>query len=226
MCGRYTLTIDRSTIEKRFGGRFYEAQAEFPPTYNAAPSQMLPIMRTHHPERIELATWGFVPENWRGRMRPQNNARVETAAEKPMFASSYSGRHCIVLADGFYEWKTTGTRKQPYQFVMRSGEPFAMAGIYARTETHQFGAAEDAPVTFAILTTEANEVMRPIHDRMPVILPLRNEKGWLAQGGMTLFSPFPAELMTCYPVTPKMNRVSFNEPAAIAPIEPVIQLTL
>ena len=77
MCGRYTLTIDKSTIEKRFGGRFYIAQQEFEPTYNAAPSQLLPIIRTHAPNRIELAKWGFVREDWKNsRIRPQNNARA------------------------------------------------------------------------------------------------------------------------------------------------------
>lgn len=98
MCGRYTLTIDKSTIEHRFGGHFYIAQAGYEPTYNAAPSQLLPIMRTYHPDRIEIARWGFVPEDWNrhARVRPQNNARVETAAEKPMFARSFRwpALHC------------------------------------------------------------------------------------------------------------------------------------
>jgi putative SOS response-associated peptidase YedK len=105
MCGRYTVTIDKSTIEKRFGGRFYIAQAhyDYEATYNAEPSQMLPIIRTYAPDRIELARWGFWPEEWKRsiRARPQNNARLETAASKPMFASSFAGRHCLILADSF-----------------------------------------------------------------------------------------------------------------------------
>jgi len=121
MCGRYTLTIDKSTIEKRFGGRFYIAQQEFEPTYNAAPSQLLPIIRTHAPNRIELAKWGFVREDWKNsRIRPQNNARLETADEKPMFRDSFRTRHCLVIADSFYEWKTlaNGT-KQPYRIMLK-----------------------------------------------------------------------------------------------------------
>src|SRR5580700_5512213 len=119
MCGRYTFTIDKSTIEKHFGGRFYIAQAEhYEPTYNAAPSQMMPIIRTYHEDRIELVRWGFWPEEWKRstRVRPQINARLETAAQKPMFKSSFEARHCLVLADGYYEWKTlpNGT-KQPYR---------------------------------------------------------------------------------------------------------------
>jgi putative SOS response-associated peptidase YedK len=228
MCGRYTLTVDRSTIEKRFGARFYIAQASYDwqPTYNAAPSQMLPIIRTYATDRIELARWGFWPEEWKrsSRVRTQINARLETAADKPMFSSSFHGRHCMVLADGYYEWKTVGSRKQPYRITLKTGEPFAMAGIYAR-EPDGFETAEKNPVNFAILTTKANEAVAHIHDRMPVILPLGREKQWLPPDptGTHLFPPFPAELLTSYPVTSKMNRASFNEPEAILPLEPAIQ---
>jgi putative SOS response-associated peptidase YedK len=116
MCGRYSITVNKSTLERRFNARFATAQQEFEPRYNAAPSQLLPIITTYAPNDIVLARWGFVPEGWHNpKIRPQNNARVETAAEKPRFRSSYTGQHCLVLTDGFYEWKTIGTRKQPYQ---------------------------------------------------------------------------------------------------------------
>lgn len=100
-----------------------------------------------------------------------------------------------------------------------------MAGIYARGDDHGHGEAENAPVTFAILTTDANEIMQPIHDRMPVILPLGHEKEWLppTPTGMFIFPRFPAELMTTYPVSPEVNKASFNEPAALLPLEPTIQ---
>ena len=219
MCGRYSMTIDKSTIEYHFNAKFASGRIGFEPTYNAAPSQLLPIITTYAPTQIVLARWGFLPEEWKNtRIRPQNNARVETAAEKPMFRTSFAGRHCMVLTDGFYEWKTVGTRKQPYRFVLKSGEPFAMAGIYARDHD------DHERFNFAILTTSANEVMQPIHDRMPVILPLGREKQWLAAqpSGMVLLPPFPAELMTAYPVTSKMNNARFNEPMAIAPLERTI----
>jgi len=216
MCGRYTITIDKSTIERRFNAKFATGRIDFEPSYNAAPSQLLPIITTYASDAITLAKWGFLPEEWTSaHIRPQNNARLETASDKPMFRESFSGRHCMVLADGFYEWKTTvDGRKQPYRFIMKSGEPFAMAGIYARDHD------DHERFNFAILTTTANDVMQPIHDRMPVILPLGHEKGWLpaTPSGMTIFPPFPAELMTAYPVTPKMNRASFNVPEAISPI--------
>lgn len=220
MCGRYSITIDKSSIEYHFNAKFVSGQIDFEPTYNAAPSQLLPIITTYAPTAITLGKWGFVPEAWKSsHIRPPNNARLETAAEKPMFRDSFSGRHCMVLTDGFYEWKTLDDgRKQPYRFVLKSGEPFAMAGIYARDHN------EHDRFNFAILTTSANEVMAPIHDRMPVILPLGHEKEWLpaTPTGMTVFPEFPAELMTAYPVTPKMNNARFNEPAAIAPLETVV----
>jgi putative SOS response-associated peptidase YedK len=229
MCGRYTLTIDKSTIEKRFGGRFYIAQASYDwtPTYNAAPSQMLPIIRTYGPDRIELAKWGFWPEGWKQskRVRPQINARLETAAEKPMFEASFHGRHCIVLADGYYEWRTMPDgRKQPYRITLKSGEPFAMAGIYARQPTG-FETAEKNPVNFAILTTAANDAVSYIHDRMPVLLKPGAEKHWLEPDFRSPYfiAQLPAEVLTSYPVTPKMNKASFNEPAAIAPLKSAMQ---
>jgi putative SOS response-associated peptidase YedK len=211
---RYTLTIDKSTIdkstiEKRFGGRFYIAEAsyDYEPTYNAAPSQMLPIMRTHKPDTIELAKWGFWPKEWKRskHLRAMINARLETAAEKPMFARSFQTRHCMILADGYYEWRTTPDgRKQPYRITLKTGEPFAMAGIYAREATG-FETAEKNPVNFAILTTKANEAVSYIHERMPVILQLGSEKGWLTSNtpGPFFMPEFPPDLLTSYPVTPK-----------------------
>jgi putative SOS response-associated peptidase YedK len=108
--------------------------------------------------------------------------------------------------------------------MLETGEPFAMAGIYARGYDHGLGEAENGPVTFAILTTTANEIMQPIHERMPVILPLGREKNWLPPNpsGLFLFPPFSSELMTAYPVTPKMNKTSFNSLEAIRPLENLI----
>src|SRR6202521_2648677 len=179
MCGRYTMTVDKSTIERKFGAKFVNGTFDhYEPTYNAAPSQLLPIITTYAPDQIVLAKWGFVPEEWKSpHIRPQNHARVETADVKPMFASSYAGRHCLVLADSFYEWKTVGTKKQPYRFVLKNGEPFAMAGIFARDH------ADHSRFNFAILTRNANEVMQPIHDRMPVMLTAAHAKSWLPPGG-------------------------------------------
>ena len=229
MCGRYTLTIDKSTIEKRFGAKFYIAKAsyDYEATYNAAPSQMLPIIRTYHSDRIELATWGFWPENWKRSKKicPQINARLETADERPMFHDSFRGRHCLVLADGYYEWKTlpNGT-KQPYRITLKTGEPFAMAGIYARQPT-EYDTAEKNPVNFAILTTKGNDAVRHIHDRMPVILDPDSYDLWLDPGMQNvaatseLLKPYNTRLMRCYPVSNRVNHVANDDEACSAPVE-------
>jgi putative SOS response-associated peptidase YedK len=110
--------------------------------------------------------------------------------------------------------------------MMKSGEPFAMAGIYARGLNHGQGEAVTAPTSFANLTTTANEIMQPIHERMAVILPLHHEKAWLppTPTGMFIFPEFPSDLMTAYPVSPKMSKASFNVPEAIQPFIPTLQL--
>jgi putative SOS response-associated peptidase YedK len=204
MCGRYSITIDKSTIEKHFGAKFYIAQAhyDYEATYNAAPSQYLPIIRTYSPDRVELARWGFWPEEWKRstRAHPMINARLETAAEKRMFASSFRACHCMILADGYYEWRQTGKHKQPYRIALKTGAPFAMAGIYAREPTG-FDTSEKNPVNFAILTAKANEAVAHIHDRMPVILPLGREKSWLPPDptGLFLLPRIDPELLTSYP---------------------------
>ena len=222
MCGRFSLSAEPRHIETRFGAKFFTT--DFTPIYNAAPSQLLPVILGRNPlgnseHKIVLARWGFQPA-WAKNWRPQNNARVETAAEKPMFRDAFQARHCLVLADGYYEWKTERGRKQPYRYVMRNREPFAMAGIWEQPEF------DDQVPTFAILTTEANELVAQVHDRMPVILPISAERRWLTQTGYgvqrTYSLTFPADEMRSYPVTPKMNNASFNEPEAIAPLVPVI----
>lgn len=211
MCGRYSMTVDERRLADRFGARF--VSGHFEPTYNAAPSQLLPIITNENPDEITLARWGFVPE-WAGpswSLKPQINARVEGIEDKRTFSQAWRGRHCLVIADGYYEWKRMDDRRQPFRFVMADREPFAMAGIWARGE-------DGEPVTFAILTTAANEVAAAVHDRMPVILPRKGERSWLPPTpSSTTFFPAPGPL-TAYRVSTKMNNPRFNEPAVVAPI--------
>jgi putative SOS response-associated peptidase YedK len=216
MCGRYTMTAETRQMERRFGARFVSGR--FEPTYNAAPSQLLPIIVNEEPDAIVLARWGFLPE-WapsNTKLTPQINARLEGIERKRMFMDAYRGRHCLVIADGFYEWTQSG-KHQPFRFTMRDGVLFAFAGIWARGD-------DDAPARFAIITTQANELVQQVHRRMPVIVPRGSEKAWLpaTPSGMTIFPPTPAEAMRSYPVTMRVNSPAFNEPQAIAPLEAVI----
>lgn len=222
MCGRFSLSAEFRHIEKRFGAKFITP--DWQPIYNAAPLQLLPVILGRNPlensvREIVLARWGFQP-TWAQNWRPQINARVETAGEKRTFRAAYRARHCIVLADGYYEWRRLRGTSLPYRFVLRNRQPFAMAGIW---EPPEF---DGEPPTFAILTTAANELAADVHDRMPVILPIHYEYRWLTEVGygahLNLPLAYPADEMRSYRVTAKVNKVSFNDPEAVMPLEPAI----
>jgi putative SOS response-associated peptidase YedK len=191
------------------------------PTYNAAPSQAQLAMLSDNPQTIVRAAWGFVP-GWadgRSDVKPLINARAETAATKPFFRTAFKSHRCLVLADGFYEWRRTKEGKRPYRIALKTEEPFAFAGIWSTIHN----ADGRARPTFAILTTEANELVAQIHTRMPVILRPEDEAHWLEQAlpveaAQALLAPFPAGLMTAYEVSAKVNSPAYNAPEAIRAI--------
>ena len=219
MCGRYTLSTSIEALQQRFHAVL--SHASFMPTYNAAPSQALPVICNTRPQEIIVSAWGFVPEWADGRadVKPLINARAETGATKPTFRQAFRSKRCLVLADGFYEWKRAGKRKVPHWIALQSGEPFAFAGIWSTV--HDLSGAPYT--TFAILTTEANELVAQIHDRMPVILHARDEAAWLDQRypldeAQALLAPFPAALLTLHEVSPRVNSPGYNTPDALHPI--------
>ena len=144
------------------------------------------------------------------------NARAETLAEKPAFRNALKKRRCLVLADGFYEWQKTPTGKVPMRITLVSGEPFALAGLWEIWDTPE----GDKLRTFTIVTTSPNELLEPIHNRMPVILRPEHESLWLDndadQGAwLDVLRPYPSELMTAYPVSKRVNFVNNDEPAVV-----------
>jgi putative SOS response-associated peptidase YedK len=193
------------------------------PTYNAAPSQALPVICNTHVQEIIMGAWGFMPEWADGRadVKPLINARAETVATRPTFRQAFRSKRCLVLANGFYEWKRTGKGKRPHWIALKSGAPFAFAGIWSTVHDpsgHPY-------TTFAILTTEANALVAQIHNRMPVILHARAEAIWLNQRcsldeAQALLVPFPAELLTFYEVSPRVNSPTYNTPEALYPVSP------
>lgn len=194
------------------------------PTYNAAPSQLLPAILNTHPHEIAASTWGFIPEWADGRpdVKPLINARAETVATKPTFRQAFRSKRCLVLADGFYEWKRSGKVRVPYRIALKSGEPFAFAGIWSMV--HDLSG--QPYTTFAILTTEANDLVAEIHNRMPVILHARDEVRWLDQrfsldAAQELLMPFPADLLTVYEVSTKVNSPAYNTPDVLQPVSHV-----
>lgn len=222
MCGRFALFALSQSLAEEFG---VSALPSGPPRYNIAPSQSVPAVRAgaagSGPE-IAFLRWGLIP-SWAKDPVVGNrliNARSETAREKPSFRNAFKRRRCLIPASGFYEWQRKERGKQPYFVRMRDGRLFALAGLWDRWQGGETGAVE----TFTILTTEANDVLAPIHDRMPVIVPATEYARWLdpalreTDSLMPLLAPFPPGEMVAYPVSPRVNSPSTDDERCIAPL--------
>jgi len=221
MCGRYTLAKPLQEIEELVG----DIRNEVPliPRYNVAPSQPILTVLNRQPRDLTFTQWGLVPRwvkdpSMGSRMI---NARSETIAEKPAFKSSFKYHRCLLLADGFFEWrKVEGQEyKTPMYIRLRSCEPFAFAGIYADWQ----GPDGSEITTSAIITTSPNRLVSRIHNRMPVILARDHMKAWMDPSLEKLtelehvFAPYPDTEMEAYEVSRKVNKVAFDAPECIAP---------
>ena len=230
MCGRYELHTHPAAIALTFGLPF---PPEIGPRYNIAPMQDVPVVRLNRSGERELTQvrWGLVP---RWAKDPSIgarliNARAETVADKPAFRMALRKHRCLIPSDGFYEWKAIPGGKQPMHIGMKSGDPFALAGMTERWLSPE-GEVLD---TCAIVTTEANALLMPLHDRMPLIIAPADYERWLdkAEDDVTdLFRPFPSEAMSYYPVSTRVNAVRNDDASLIerveelAPTEPELPL--
>ena len=212
MCGRYTLTMPIDSMRELFG---FDARPNLAPRYNVAPGQDVPAVRLSERGQRELVgfNWGLVP-SWAKDPAAVNrmiNARGETIGDKPSFRAAFQRRRCLIPANGFFEWKSIGKGvKQPYYIRLVQGEPFAFAGIWERWE----GGDGDVFETCAIVTTDANDQLRPIHHRMPVILPPADYQTWLAGESkqlVPLMTSFNGEMET-WPVSTLVNKVQNDGP--------------
>ena len=222
MCGRYTITSAPEAIRALFR---YPEQPNFPPRYNIAPTQPIPIVRLQEGERhFALVRWGLIP-SWV--KDPKNfalllNARGESVTEKPAFRNAMKRRRCLVPADGFFEWKPVGGRKQPYYIRAKSGAPLAFAGLW---ETWEGPNGEEVD-TATIVTTRANCLLGTIHDRMPVIVPPKAFDLWLdcanvdAVTASALIAPAPEDLLETYPVSTAVNRTANDNAKLLEPVDP------
>jgi putative SOS response-associated peptidase YedK len=220
MCGRFGISFERELIEQRFGAKF-EADL-FRPRYNAAPSQSLPVILNEDPKTIKFLAWGLRPA-WMTKVSKKEgliNVRAETLRDRPTFKADLSRRRCLVLADSFYEWQKTGKQKVPYRISLKSGEPFAFAGIWEENT------GEDGQLlkTLAIITTQANPLVSEVHDRMPVILKKEAEKTWIYYDITTeklyaLLHPYPESLMQMYEISTRVNRTTEDSPELIKPVQ-------
>ena len=220
MCGRYTLTPEQKTINRHFKVKPGHYMHE--PRYNIAPSQLAPVIVSEQENVMKMMKWGLVPY-WAKDPKigfKLINARSETITEKPSFKTAFKKRRCLVIADGFYEWeKGKGKRvKIPHRFVLKSRELFAFAGLW-----DVWKPPEGEPLeTFTIITTAPNELMEPIHDRMPVILHDKDYDLWLDPGAkedalLSLLAPYETELMEEYEVSVKVNSPREESPDCIEP---------
>jgi putative SOS response-associated peptidase YedK len=232
MCGRTSLFVDLATLETRLGARFATdgGRSEYRPRYNVAPREDLAVVTGDAPDRIETFRWGLVPEWGDADDEGFINARAETAAEKPSFRDAWADRPCLVPSTGFYEWRDRGRGpKQPYRIYRdREGAEavFAMAGVWSPRPGADDPAGTGEPGsrrgTVTILTTEPNDTVAPIHDRMPVVLPRRAERTWLTAGPderRDLCEPYPDDDLEAYPVSRRVNDPGNDDPSVIEPDE-------
>jgi len=219
MCGRFALGIPAEQLKLDFG---LDDCADFPIRYNIPPGTDIPVIR-QSPEGkrvLHLLRWGLVP-HWAkdpsigARL---NNARGESVAEKPSFRSAFKQRRCLIPASGFFEWKTEGKIKQPYYFSLKSGEPMAMAGLWESWEVTDGSILR----TVCIITTAANAIMTPIHDRMPAIISPENWQNWLAEPAtriIELVVPYPDTEIRGWSVSPRVSRTVEDDAALIERID-------
>ena len=222
MCGRFSLTLPVEAIGRLFGVDVENAPA-LEAHYNIAPSQRIAVIRRRGEtgeRELAFLQWGFVPAWARdpASMSQPINARGETVEAKPMFRDAFRKRRCLIPADGFYEWKKTAGGKQPWRIERADGAPFAFAGLWDRWQGRDGTVVESC----AIITTDANETMRPIHDRMPVILDIGRFGPWLEASPVEasdLIEPWRGDL-TAYPVSRRLNDPTHDDAGLIEPAAP------
>jgi putative SOS response-associated peptidase YedK len=220
MCGRFTLFASIPVLSKTFDA---PVDGVLAPRYNIAPTQSVLVLRVPRgSDRREFASarWGLIPSWARDPSVGSRliNARSETAHEKPAFRAAFRSRRCLIPASGFYEWRRVEQKKQPYFIRMRDVSPFAIAGLWEARDGPDGSRTE----TCAILTTGANPVVSPLHDRMPVIIEPGQYARWLdpkvgnPEELKPLMAPYSPEPMEAYPVSPRVNNPSVDDPECLA----------
>jgi putative SOS response-associated peptidase YedK len=223
MCGRFARRSTQEVLADWFGVEL-EDMPWFAPTYNAAPQSTQPVVRLNRDSggrEFALMRWGLVPF-WAKDPKfgySTINARAEEAASKPAYREALKKRRCLVPADAFYEWQRISEKnKQPYAIALKSGEPYALAGLWETWKPQEGPALE----TFTILTTDPNGLMQTIHDRMPVILEQGDYERWLDPGDparppVDMLRPYPAEKMRAWQVSQRVGNVRNNDPELLEP---------
>ena len=216
MCGRFTLTATVDQLIDRFDIEFFLQEEEYLPSYNVAPSQsVLAVINNGAHNKMGFLRWGLIPP-WAKDISigyKMINARAETLTEKPSFRNAYKKKRCLIVADSFYEWKRIDSKtKTPMRIKLKSDELFAMAGLWESWKSPE----GKSIFSCSVITTQPNELVQDIHDRMPVILKPEDEKFWL-DSSITdttklqhLLKPLDQRLMEVYEVSPLVNSPKNN----------------
>ncbi len=228
MCGRFTLVKKEEEITQRF--RINTLSEKLYPRYNAAPGQSLPIVTNLAPKALQFFKWGLIP-GWakdEASASKAVNARVETVIEKPSFQHAFQHQRCLVIADGYFEWKTHGKDKIPYRITLEEQKLFAMAGLWEKWVNPK---GKDV-FTFTIVTVPAHPKIAHLHDRMPAILSPLDEQFWLSeeelndQERLDLLHKPVADEIKFYTVSKRVSNVKFDTPDLIRPVNYHIQGSL
>lgn len=213
MCGRFALNENPKRLAEHF---HLTGEYDFSPSWNIAPSTNICSITADESESryLHLMKWGLIPAWVKDATigNKPSNARGETVASNPMFRTAFKHQRCIIPVNGFYEWKTINGVKQPYFISLKSGEPMALAGLWA---------AWHDKVTCCVITTSANSLMQAIHERMPVILPAEFWQNWLSpkqiqtDSLLPMIRPHDAEEMQAWPVSRELNRVGLRNDAGL-----------
>ncbi len=225
MCGRFTLTVHHvgSLIDKLGASLEPELAGLYRPRFNVAPGDQHWMLRHKQGERVLVpAGWGLV-NSWAKDPSigfRQINARAETLSERPAFRDAFRRARCLIPADGFYEWRGARKQREPLWFHPPDGELLLLAGLY---DGWRDPVTELWRKTFTVITTEANEVVRPAHDRMPAIVPLDRADDWLfGDAPAALLRPSPPELLIASPASPRVNMARHDDPGLLDPDDPAV----
>ncbi len=224
MCGRFVIKNPPDVMRRTFG---YVEQPNFPPRYNVAPTQPIPVVRlVNHQRSFALLRWGLIPA-WVKDPRGFSlliNARAEAVLDKPAFRNAMRRRRCLIPADGFYEWKQEGTRRRPYFAATKA--PIGFAGLWEPW----MGPNGEEMETACIITTAANRTLRHLHDRMPAVIPPEAFDLWLdcgrvdAETAAALLMPAPDDLFEAYEISTAVNRAANDSSELIEPVAPGAEL--
>lgn len=220
MCGRFTLTAEVSELQQEFS--FANFAHEISPRYNIAPSQPVAVIANEAEYKLDFFVWGLIPR-WAKDPQIGNrliNARAETIAQKPAFRGPLRYHRCLILADGFYEWKKDNGSKTPILIRLKSKKPFAFAGLWDTWQSPDGSEVRSC----TIITTPPNPLLSPIHDRMPAILAPTDYLTWINPAPVSpnelinLLRPYQAEEMIAYPVSRHVNDPQFDDPECVLPL--------